>query len=36
VQSWTGFAARSLRLARRMSVRAFAEHLGITPRMVGN
>jgi hypothetical protein len=31
---WTGLEATLLRLARRMTVRAFANHLGITSRMV--
>lgn len=31
---WTGREIRALRLARRMSVRAFAEHLGVSDRMV--
>src|SRR5262245_55977884 len=31
---WTGIEARMLRLSRRMSVRDFARHLGISDRMV--
>jgi transcriptional regulator with XRE-family HTH domain len=31
---WTGLEATLLRLARRMTVREFADHLGITSRMV--
>lgn len=31
---WTGLEATLLRLARRMSVREFADHLGITSRMI--
>jgi transcriptional regulator with XRE-family HTH domain len=31
---WTGVEARRLRLARRMSVREFAAHLGVTDRIV--
>jgi DNA-binding transcriptional regulator YiaG len=31
---WTGREVRALRLARRMSVRIFAAHLGVTSRMV--
>lgn len=34
VHRWTGLEARSLRLATRMSVRAFAEHLGVGARTV--
>lgn len=34
VQRWTGLEARALRLALRMSVRAFAEHLGVAARTV--
>ncbi|MCL2731308.1 MAG: hypothetical protein FWE15_14940 [Actinomycetia bacterium] len=34
VPQWTGFEARALRLALRMSVRAFAEHLGVAVRTV--
>ncbi|RKS10259.1 hypothetical protein DFP74_6017 [Nocardiopsis sp. Huas11] len=34
VHHWTGLEARSLRLAMRMSVRAFAEHLGVGARTV--
>lgn len=33
---WTGQEARALRLARRMSVRAFAAHLGVTTATVSN
>lgn len=31
---WTGREAQALRLARRMSVREFAEHLGVSDRAV--
>ena len=34
LSQWTGQEARTLRLALRMSVRAFAEHLGVAPRTV--
>lgn len=34
VNHWTGLEARALRLALRMSVRAFAEHLGVGVRTV--
>jgi transcriptional regulator with XRE-family HTH domain len=34
VEEWTGFDARRLRLARRMSVREFAAHLGVSDRIV--
>jgi hypothetical protein len=34
VQLWTGRETRALRGALRMSVRAFAEHLGVAPRTV--
>lgn len=34
VQKWTGREARALREALRASVRDFADHLGISPRMV--
>ncbi|WP_370024948.1 helix-turn-helix domain-containing protein [Planotetraspora sp. GP83] len=34
VCEWTGREARALRLAKRMSVRAFAEHLGVAVRTV--
>ncbi|WP_269857061.1 helix-turn-helix domain-containing protein [Streptomyces sp. RPT161] len=34
VHHWTGLEARALRLALRMSVRAFAEHLGVGIRTV--
>jgi hypothetical protein len=34
VGDWTGWEASLLRLARRMTVRQFAEHLGITSRMI--
>lgn len=34
VVQWTGREIRALRLARRMSVRAFAAHLGVSDRMV--
>lgn len=36
VQRWTGREARALRLAKRMSVRHFAEHLGVTSASVSN
>jgi transcriptional regulator with XRE-family HTH domain len=34
VDTWTGVEARRLRLARRMSVREFAAHLGVCDRLV--
>jgi transcriptional regulator with XRE-family HTH domain len=34
VDTWTGVEARRLRLARRMSVREFAAHLGVSDRLV--
>lgn len=34
VTGWTGREVKALRQARRMSVRAFAEHLGVSDRMV--
>lgn len=34
LSEWTGFDAGALRRARRMSVREFAEHLGVSDRMV--
>lgn len=34
VSRWTGLEASLLRLARRMTVRAFADHLGISSRTV--
>jgi DNA-binding transcriptional regulator YiaG len=34
VQLWTGRETRALRRALRMSVRVFAEHLGVSPRTV--
>jgi hypothetical protein len=34
VQRWSGREARALREAKRMSVRAFADHLGVGERMV--
>jgi hypothetical protein len=34
MRTWTGLEATLLRLARRMTVRQFADHLGITSRMV--
>lgn len=34
VHEWTGLEAHALRLALRMSVRAFARHLGVAPRTV--
>lgn len=34
VGKWTGHEARALRLALRMSVRAFAEHLGLAARTI--
>lgn len=34
VHRWTGLEARALRVALRMSVRAFAEHLGVAVRTV--
>lgn len=34
VHEWTGLEARALRRALRMSVRVFAQHLGVAPRTV--
>lgn len=34
VRDWSRTEVRALRLARRMSVREFAEHLGVSPRVV--
>lgn len=34
VREWTGVEARALRQARRMSVRDFADHLGVSDRLV--
>lgn len=34
VLRWTGVEARALREARRMSVREFADHLGVSDRIV--
>ena len=34
VRLWTGREARALRAALRLSVRAFAEHLGVAARTV--
>jgi DNA-binding transcriptional regulator YiaG len=34
VLRWSGVEVRALREARRMSVREFAEHLGVSDRMV--
>lgn len=34
VHHWTGLEAKALRLALRLSVRAFAEHLGVAVRTV--
>ncbi len=34
VHRWTGVETRALRAAKRMSVREFATHLGVSPRMV--
>ena len=36
VRRWTGHEARVLRVAKRMSVRQFAEHLGVTAAAVSN
>jgi formylglycine-generating enzyme required for sulfatase activity len=36
VDRWTGKEARALRLAKRMSLKAFAAHLGITDRQLSN
>lgn len=36
VRQWTGHEARILRLARRMSVRRYAEHLGVNPAAISN
>ena len=34
VELWSGFEARALRLAKRMSVREFAKHIGVSERMI--
>lgn len=34
VAAWTGREVRALRIARRMSLREFAEHLGVSQRVV--
>jgi transcriptional regulator with XRE-family HTH domain len=34
LDEWTGREVRCLRLARRMSVRVFARHLGVSDRMI--
>ncbi|MFD8386178.1 SUMF1/EgtB/PvdO family nonheme iron enzyme [Streptomyces sp. NPDC059679] len=34
VTRWTGVETRALRLAKRMTIEAFAEHLGVSDRMV--
>ena len=34
VQRWTGIEARALREAKRMSIREFAAHLGVSERMI--
>lgn len=34
VRDWTRTEIQALRLARRMSVREFADHLGVSPRVV--
>lgn len=34
VRRWTGHEAKALRAALRLSVRAFAEHLGVSPRAI--
>ncbi|WP_232839651.1 helix-turn-helix domain-containing protein [Nocardia aurea] len=34
VRAWTGLEARALRRALRMSIRVFAQHLGVAPRTV--
>jgi transcriptional regulator with XRE-family HTH domain len=34
IKNWTGVEVRMLRLARRMSMRKFAAHLGVSDRMV--
>src|SRR5687767_11065273 len=34
IPNWTGVEVRLLRLARRMTVRAFAAHLGVSGRMI--
>ncbi len=36
IARWTGREAAALRLARRMSVRAYAAHLGVTTAMNGS
>ncbi|MBB5111377.1 3-keto-L-gulonate-6-phosphate decarboxylase/transcriptional regulator with XRE-family HTH domain [Micromonospora echinospora] len=36
VRRWTGREAKALRLALRMSVRGFAEHLGVNPAAISN
>ncbi|MGH3770414.1 MAG: helix-turn-helix domain-containing protein, partial [Pseudonocardiaceae bacterium] len=35
VQCWTGAETKALRRAMRLSIRAFAEHLGVCARTVG-
>ncbi|MGH3941218.1 MAG: helix-turn-helix domain-containing protein [Pseudonocardiaceae bacterium] len=34
VPRWSGAEARALREAKRMSIREFAEHLGVSERMI--
>jgi transcriptional regulator with XRE-family HTH domain len=34
VQSWSGVEVRALREAKRMSIREFAAHLGVSERMI--
>ena len=34
VQRWTGIEVRALREAKRMSIREFAAHLGVSERMI--
>ena len=36
VTRWTGLEANALRAAMRLSLRAFAEHLGVSPRHIGH
>ena len=34
VELWSGIEARALREARRMSIREFAHHIGVSERMI--
>lgn len=36
VQQWTGIEVRALRDAKRMSLKDFAAHLGVSERIVSN